>query len=201
MNAQLKHITVLEEAHNLLRKTSLEQSQESSNLQGKSVEMLTNAIAEMRTYGEGFIIADQSPGLLDLSVIRNTNTKIIMNLPDESDRLLVGRAAGLADEQIVELSKLRRGVAVFYQNDWLEPVLCAVDHFQDEYPFEYEPVGLMKQFRYLKRRFCKTYSVWGGIPELSEEEMDALEHWIDDLSMGKDARGGFLKRHYTIMSH
>ena len=35
----------------------------------KSVEMLANAIAEMRTYGEGVIIADQAPGLLDMSVI------------------------------------------------------------------------------------------------------------------------------------
>lgn len=43
-NSGLRHITVLEEAHNLLRRTSMEQSQESSNLQGKSVEMLTNAL-------------------------------------------------------------------------------------------------------------------------------------------------------------
>lgn len=78
MNSRLRHVTVLEEAHNLLRKTSAEQSQEGANLQGKSVEMLANAIAEMRTYGEGFIIADQAPGLLDMSVIRNTNTKIIL---------------------------------------------------------------------------------------------------------------------------
>ena len=54
----------------------------------------------MRTYGEGFIIADQAPGLLDMAVIRNTNTKIIMRLPDESDRQLVGKAAGLNDDQI-----------------------------------------------------------------------------------------------------
>lgn len=67
MNSRLRHVTVLEEAHNLLRKTSAEQSQEGANLQGKSVEMLANAIAEMRTYGEGFIIADQAPGLLDMS--------------------------------------------------------------------------------------------------------------------------------------
>ena len=85
MNSRLRHVTVLEEAHNLLRKTSAEQSQEGANLQGKSVEMLANAIAEMRTYGEGFIIADQAPGLLDMSVIRNTNTKIILRLPDEED--------------------------------------------------------------------------------------------------------------------
>ena len=36
MNSRLRHVTVLEEAHNLLRKTSAEQSQEGANLQGKS---------------------------------------------------------------------------------------------------------------------------------------------------------------------
>lgn len=91
MNVELNHMTVLEEAHNLLRKTSTEQTSESGNLAEKSVEMLTNAIAEMRTYGEGFIIADQAPGLLDMAVIRNTNTKIIMRLPDQTDRELVGK--------------------------------------------------------------------------------------------------------------
>ena len=93
-NSGLKHITVLEEAHNLLKKAS-GGSGEGSGLLAKSVEMLANAIAEMRTYGEAFIIADQSPGLLDMSVIRNTNTKILLRLPDFSDRELVGRAAGL----------------------------------------------------------------------------------------------------------
>ena len=126
MNEKLKHITVLEEAHNLLKRTSTEQSSESANLRGKSVEMLANAIAEMRTYGEGFIIADQAPGLLDLSVIRNTNTKIIMRLPDRTDRELVGRAANLFDDQITELAKLPCGVAAIYQNEWVQPVLCKV---------------------------------------------------------------------------
>jgi hypothetical protein len=131
MNAELQHITVLEEAHNLLKRTSTEQTSESSNLLGKSVEMLSNAIAEMRTYGEGFIIADQSPSLMDMSVIRNTNTKIILRLPDESDRVLVGRAAGLNDEQIVELTKLQCGVAAIYQNNWIQPVLCKVKEYKE----------------------------------------------------------------------
>ena len=126
-NSDLHHVTVLEEAHNLLKRTSTEQSSETANLLGKSVEMLANSIAEMRTYGEGFIIADQSPGLLDMSVIRNTNTKIIMRLPDFSDRELVGKAAGLNDDQIVEIAKLPRGVAAVYQNDWISPVLCSVE--------------------------------------------------------------------------
>ena len=129
MNSRLKHITILEEAHNLLRRTSTEQSPDSANLMGKSVEMLSNAIAEMRTYGEGFIIVDQAPGLLDRAVIRNTNTKIIMRLPDQGDRELVGRAANLNDDQITELAKLPCGVAAVYQNEWVKPVLCKVDRF------------------------------------------------------------------------
>ncbi len=143
-NSNLRHVTVLEEAHTLLKRTSTEQNSESANLLGKSVEMLANSIAEMRTYGEGFIIADQSPGLLDMSVIRNTNTKIIMRLPDFSDRELVGKAAGLNDDQIVELAKLPRGVAAVYQNDWLSPVLCSIKKpelketdFSD--PYDYPP--------------------------------------------------------------
>lgn len=132
MNAELKHITVLEEAHNLLKRTSTEQMAESANLLGKSVEMLANAIAEMRTYGEGFIIADQAPGLMDLSVIRNTNTKIIMRLPDFSDRDLVGKSANLNDDQIIELAKLPKGVAAVYQNEWIQPVLCKVEKVEHD---------------------------------------------------------------------
>lgn len=129
INLPLKHVTVIEEAHNLLKKTSTEQSSEGANLIGKSVEMISNAIAEMRTYGEGFIIVDQAPGLLDMSSIRNTNTKIIMRLPEYSDRELVGKSAGLNDEQIIELAKIPSGVAAIYQNKWVEPILCQVDYY------------------------------------------------------------------------
>lgn len=139
INSSLKHITILEEAHNILKKTSTEQPVEGGNLVGKSVEMISNAIAEMRTYGEGFIIVDQAPGMMDMSAIRNTNTKIIMRLPDQSDRELVGRAANLSDEQIKELAKLPCGVGAVYQNEWVQPVLCKVDKVNTEgcaYKFE-----------------------------------------------------------------
>lgn len=155
MNSPLRHLTVLEEAHNLLKRTSTEQSSESSNLLGKSIEMLANAIAEMRTYGEGFIIADQAPGLLDLSVIRNTNTKIIMRLPDFSDRELVGRSANLNDDQILELAKLPKGVAAVYQNEWIQPVLCKVEKYDnslESYQYSQESLNESKSYSdvYLK---------------------------------------------------
>ncbi len=156
MNAPLRHVTVLEEAHNILR-TSTEPSAEGANVAGKSVEMLANCIAEMRTYGESFIIADQSPNAVDICAIRNTNTKIVMRLPDEADRQLVGKAAALTDDQLSELSKLPKGVAVVYQNNWLEPVLCHINKFAgEEKPYQHtpttEPVLNQKAF---KRAVCE----------------------------------------------
>ena len=126
-NQKLRHVTVLEEAHNILKASTHPSTQDGGDLAGKSVEMLSNAIAEMRTYGEGFIIADQSPNAVDISAIRNTNTKIIMRLPEENDRRISGKAAALKDNQLDEIARLPKGVAVVYQNDWVEPVLCKID--------------------------------------------------------------------------
>lgn len=138
MNQPLKHITVLEEAHNILRANPSTGGAEGGSVAEKSVEMLSNAIAEMRTYGEGFIIADQSPSAVHISAIRNTNTKILMRLPDETDRLLAGKSAALTEEQIDELAKLPKGVAVVYQNEWLEAVLCKVNYYcANTQPFKY----------------------------------------------------------------
>lgn len=131
-NKNLQHITVLEEAHNLLKATSTAQSQESSNLAGKSVEMIASAIAEMRTYGESFIIADQSPALLDRSVIRNTNTKIVFSLPDFEDREIAASSFNLSDAQTGELSKLSTGIAAVFQKGWEEPVLAHFDKFEQD---------------------------------------------------------------------
>ena len=131
-NQKLHHITVLEEAHNILKSNTSKSTEDGGDISGKSVEMISNAIAEMRTYGEGFIIADQSPNAVDISAIRNTNTKIIMRLPEESDRRLAGKSAALKDNQLDEIARLPKGVAVVYQNDWVEPILCRVDKFSGE---------------------------------------------------------------------
>lgn len=123
-NNGLKHVTVLEEAHNLLKNTS---GGGESELIGKSVEMLTQTIAEIRTYGEGFIIVDQSPSSVDIAAIKNTNTKIVLRTPEANDREAVGRSIGLTNDQVNEIAKLPSGVAVVYQNDWFSPVLTMVD--------------------------------------------------------------------------
>lgn len=144
MNLPLRHITVLEEAHNLLKRTSTAQSAESSNMAGMAVEKIANSMAEMRTYGEGFIIADQSPSMLDLAAIRNTNTKIVMALPEKDDREVAGKSLGLDDKHIEEISRLKTGEAVVYQTGWEEAVKTKVDYFDyktKSKDWEYSPTS------------------------------------------------------------
>lgn len=183
-NSPLKHVTVLEEAHNLLKRTSTEQNSESANLLGKSVEMLTNAIAEMRTYGEGFIIADQSPGLLDLAVIRNTNTKIIMRLPEFSDRELVGKAASLNDDQILELARLPRGVAAVYQNEWIGPILCQVNKGPEGQKYELDNKQTLSYNENI------LFDVLGSISksEMDKEKVDSLKAEILKSTVSADVK-------------
>lgn len=181
INEELQHITVLEEAHNLLRRTSLSQGQEIANLQGKSVEMLANSIAEMRTYGEGFIIADQATGLLDEAVIRNTNTKIILRLPDADDRELVGRAAALKDAQIEELAKLPKGVAAVYQNDWVEAVLCQFEKYVSKCESSETKTKAYWDYKPDSQYFEMLFNM-SEDRELSPEEVDHISGWIDKLA-------------------
>lgn len=128
-NSSLRHITVLEEAHNLLKKTNVQNA--GSNVIGKSVEMICNSIAEMRTYGEGFIIVDQSPMSVDSAAIKNTNTKIVMRLPERNDCEAMAGSVNLNEEQKKEISKLETGIAVVMQNNWLESVLAHVDYYEN----------------------------------------------------------------------
>lgn len=143
-NKGLKHVTVLEEAHNLLKNTtSLD-----SNLIGKSVEMLTNTIAEIRTYGEGFIIVDQSPSSVDIAAIKNTNTKIVLRTPEANDREAIGRSIGLTTDQVNEIAKLPSGVAVVYQNDWVSPVLTLINKANiEEKEFRYKNNSVIKPIK------------------------------------------------------
>lgn len=193
MNQPLRHLTVLEEAHNLLKRSSSSQGSESGDLTGKSVEMISNAIAEMRTYGEGFIIADQAPGLLDMAAIRNTNTKIIHRLPDLSDRELAGRAANLNDQQIVELARLPKGVAAIYQNDWVEPVLCKIAKAEEGERFTYNRPTEDTTDNQHDDALSVARVLAYGISIGTEAELHSIRERLDRLHIGASTKVSILR--------
>lgn len=109
---QLSHILMVEEAHRLLKNVS--ESGEGGNTRAKSVEFFCNLLAEIRTFGQGILIADQIPTKLAPDTIKNTNLKIVHRTVALEDRETIGKAMNMNQEQIEYLSSLRRGYAAVY---------------------------------------------------------------------------------------
>lgn len=127
----LQHIMIIEEAHRLLRNMPITASAETANPRGKSVEMFTDMMAEMRAHGEGFIIVDQMPGKLVPDVIKGSNLKIVHRLMAEDDRMVVGNAMGMSKAQIDFLPRLKVGQAIIHSEELGEPCLVKIDSVED----------------------------------------------------------------------
>lgn len=110
--AKLIHLLMIEEAHRLLKRVP--EGGEAANPRAKSVEFFCNLLAEIRSFGQGFLIADQIPTKLASDTVKNTNLKIVHRIVMEEDREAIGKAMHMNEEQINYLSSLRRGYAAVY---------------------------------------------------------------------------------------
>lgn len=144
-NRPLHHVAVIEEAHHLLKRTSTVQMSESANLAGMAVTSIGTCMREMRTYGQGFIIVDQSPALLDEVTVSNTNTRIVLSMPARNDIDTMSRALNLNEAQAGEVSRLDTGEALVHQQGWAETVRCKVHHYDTSVcvPWTYHPAENM----------------------------------------------------------
>lgn len=204
MNSDLRHVTVLEEAHNILKNSEKIVGTSGGQVVAKAVEMLVNGIAEMRTYGEGFIIVDQSPTAVDIAAIKNTNTKIIMRLPEMKDCESVGYSVSLSDSQIKYLSKLENGCAVVMQNNWVEAILGKVDeakksrdpgveYISNEQLTAFKSVvlnSLLSEYAYKKTGEADVENVYKAISEfeITECKKQEMKRYISKFSRIMDEK-------------
>lgn len=123
IDKELSHILVIEEAHRLLKNVNTERTSEDiGNPKGKAVEHFTNMIAEMRSYGQGVIVAEQIPSKLAPDVIKNTSNKIIQRLVVADDQELVANTIGLSVEDCLDLGNLTTGTALCHKEGMNLPV-------------------------------------------------------------------------------
>lgn len=89
--------------------------------------IISSIMGKFRKMGEGLIVISGSVMTTDVTIIKNTNNKIIYRLTNEEEGRIAGKSIGLNDLQIEELAKLKNGISVVYQNEWIQPVLCQVN--------------------------------------------------------------------------
>ena len=95
---RLLHLTVVEEAHNVLRKPE-QTSSGDGNSQQVVASLFGNMLSEIRSYGEGLMIVDQVPTRLIDDVVRNTNLKIVHKLSGIDDCQVMSQSLGLMPGQ------------------------------------------------------------------------------------------------------
>jgi uncharacterized protein len=122
--ATLRHLTVIEEAHRLLRRPDAPGSDASGGAAAHAVEMFAGLLAEIRAYGEGLIIAEQIPDRLIQDVIKNTAVKITHRLPAADDRDAVGATMNMTQAQNRFLVTLRPGEAAVFADGMDFPLLA-----------------------------------------------------------------------------
>ncbi len=123
----LRHLTVLEEAHRLLRRVPEDPRHEGANPLALSAALFCDLLAEVRAYGEGLIVCEQIPSLLAEGALKNTAHKLVHRLPAEDDRRLVGGTLALTPAQTLALATLEVGVAVAFTPERREATLVAVE--------------------------------------------------------------------------
>ncbi|MHB0877404.1 MAG: ATP-binding protein [Anaerolineae bacterium] len=197
----LQHLTLIEESHRLLKNIPAVLSSESANPRGKAVEMFTDILAEIREYGEGFVIVDQVPAKLTPDALKNTNLKVLHRIVAEDDRESVGNAMNLTAAQKEHIVRLRVGQAVVH-NEYLDkPMLLQVhavkDNLRERFDREVGREGLLRRMAAFQGEVRDIHRRWPGCADcdapctyLSElnapatAEYEAFQTFVDSLLLG-----------------
>lgn len=130
-SSQLQHVTVIEEAHNVISNVaSVSNTEVSSDTKAKAVSAFSNMLSEIRAYGEGIFISDQSPEKLAPDAIRNTNLQISHQLRDIKDRESIARSMIMDQSQEDYLGKLRVGEAAYFRTGMEKATFISVPEIQ-----------------------------------------------------------------------
>ena len=108
---KLLHLTVIEEAHNVLMKPQSD-SGGSGNPQQVVADLFSNMLSEIRGYGQGLVIVDQIPTRLIPDAIKNTNYKIVHRLTSPDDSQVMAAGLALREDQQKIISALGVGDAI-----------------------------------------------------------------------------------------
>lgn len=113
-DGKLKNIILIDEAHVLLGGGAAGGGDGSPDAQAATVKALQDMIAEIRSYGTGIIIADQSPTKVSREVVANTDIKVTFRLVQSAEKALIADSTNMDELTVDELSRLKPGEAYVY---------------------------------------------------------------------------------------
>lgn len=116
----LRNFILLEEAHVLLD-TSSSGGEGAANPAAIAQGLIKRMLAEIRSYGVGLAIADQSPRKVGIDIVALTDIKVAFRLVESQDKQILADSTSMNDIQISRLAKLKPGEAFLFFNKLEEP--------------------------------------------------------------------------------
>ena len=116
----LKNVILLEEAHVLLD-SNANSGQGEANPSSIAQGLIKRMLAEIRSYGVGLVIADQSPRKVGTDVVALTDMKVVFRLVEAADKQIIADSSNMSDAMIQHMSKLKPGEAFLFFNKLDEP--------------------------------------------------------------------------------
>ena len=119
---------------------------------------------------------------------KNTNTKIILRMPDYDDRIKIGKTCGLEEKQIQEIAKLETGVAVIYQGNWEKAILCKIEHHKSELKPENTEKTAVKNTEQFYRQIVLKFLMRERMNQIMEINKSELYEAIQGLVLSGKSR-------------
>lgn len=116
----LRNFILLEEAHVLLD-TSSNGGEGAANPAAIAQGLVKRMLAEIRSYGVGIGIADQSPRKVGIDIVALTDIKVAFRLVENEDKQILADSTSMTDLQTARLAKLKPGEAFLFFNKLDEP--------------------------------------------------------------------------------
>jgi DNA helicase HerA-like ATPase len=165
---ELKHLLLIEEAHNLLGNAPESGNKEQANPKGKAVKNFANMLAEVRGFGQGIAIAEQNPDALVPDVMVNTNIKLAHRVVEAKNREALSRSMLLTPQQEKSLASLGVGQMLYYIGGNPEPSLTSAPNFKDEATNGFNPRltdgEINNFFQSFRDRYSSLYAPPFGCP-------------------------------------
>lgn len=116
----LHNFILLEEAHVLLD-SSTNAGEGSANPAAIAQGLVKRMLAEIRSYGVGLGIADQSPRKVGIDIVALTDIKVAFRLVEFQDKQILADSTSMTDVQTARLAKLKPGECYLFFNKLDEP--------------------------------------------------------------------------------
>jgi len=134
-DSDLRNVILLEEAHVLLDSQG-SSAQSDSNPSQIAQGLVKRMLAELRSYGIGLIIADQSPRKVTTDVVALTDIKLAFRLVESTDKQILSDSINMSELQERRLSRLKPGEAFFFFNKLEEPEEVKTENYRLEHKIE-----------------------------------------------------------------